>query len=93
MLQDITNSNGNITKDARMQRRLRLIQKRKFGDRNIQEVNQTGISMIQSQNVHKLPSQGSRNETQNQNISVMENHPIETQSNQTAGNKTNSLTG
>ncbi|CAF2133673.1 unnamed protein product [Brassica napus] len=84
VLQDITNSNGNITKDARMQRRLRLIQKRKFGDRNIQEVNQTGISMIQSQNVHKLPSQGSRNETQNQNISVMENHPIETQSNQTA---------
>nr|VDD24785.1 unnamed protein product [Brassica oleracea] len=67
-----------------MQRRLRLIQKRKFGDRNIQEVNQTGISMIQSQNVHKLPSQGSRIETQNQNISVMENHPIETQSNQTA---------
>lgn len=76
-----------------MQRRLRLLQKRKFGDRNIQEVNQTGIFMIQSQNVHKLPSQGSRIETQNQNISVMENHPIETQSNQTAGSTTNSLTG
>ncbi|KAF3598964.1 hypothetical protein F2Q69_00036125 [Brassica cretica] len=85
VLQDITNSSGNITKDARMQRRLRLLQKPKFGDRNIQEVNQTGISMIQSQNVHKLPSQGSQIETQNQNISVMENHPIEMQSNQTAG--------
>ncbi|CAN6818696.1 unnamed protein product [Brassica oleracea] len=84
VLQDITNSSGNITKDARMQRRLRLLQKHKFGDRNIQEVNQTGISMIQSQNVHKLPSQGSQIETQNQNISVMENHPIEMQSNQTA---------
>ncbi|KAL0713323.1 hypothetical protein Bca4012_020301 [Brassica carinata] len=54
VLQDITNSHGNIAKDARSKRRLKLLQKRKFADLQVPNVNQTGIDMSQSQ--HENPS-------------------------------------
>lgn len=54
VLQDITNSHGNIAKDARSQRRTKLLQKRKFSDLQVPNVNQT---LSQSQHKNPLASQ------------------------------------
>ncbi|KAF2576475.1 hypothetical protein F2Q70_00001445 [Brassica cretica] len=63
-LQYITNSQGNGSKDARMQRRLILLRKRKYESSELQEANLTGRCNSVAQNVQTLPSQSSQVETQ-----------------------------